>query len=52
MLSLVALFTQRPEIIVVKREFDALNSFRRHKRDDVVNIHGLASYAIGEALLT
>ena len=50
--SLVALFAQCPEVVIVKREFDALNAFRRHKRDDVMDIHGLASYAMGEALLT
>ena len=52
MFSLVALFTQRPKVVVVKREFDALNTFHRHKRDDMVDIDGLASYSPGEALLT
>ena len=48
----MALLAQRSQIVVVKREFDALNAFRRHKRDDVVDIDGLASHAMGEALLT
>ena len=52
MQCLVALLAQCSEIIVVKRQLDALNAFRRHKRDDVVDIHGLASDAMGEALLT
>ena len=52
MFSLVALFTQRPKVVVVKREFDALNSFSRHKRYDMVDIDGLTSHAMGEALLT
>ena len=52
MKSLVALFTQCPQVVVVKRQLDALNAFGRHKRDDVVDIHGLASYSPGEALLT
>ena len=52
MLSLVALFTQRSEIIVVKRQLDALHTFGRHKRHHMVDIHGLASDAMGEALLT
>ena len=51
MLSLVALFTQRSEIIVVKRQLDALNSFSRHKRYDMVDIDGLASDAMCETLL-
>ena len=52
MFSLVALLAQRPQIIVVKREFDALNTFGRHKRDDVMDIDGLASDAMGETILT
>ena len=52
MQCLVALLAQCSEIIVVKRQLDALNAFRRHKRDDVVDIDGLASHAMGEALLT
>ena len=52
MLSLVALFAQRPEVVVVKREFDALHSLRRHERYDMVDIDGLASHAMREALLT
>ena len=52
MQRLVALFTQCSEIVVVKRQLDALNTFRRHKRDDMVDIDGLASHAMREALLT
>ena len=51
MLSLVALFTQRSEIIVVKRQLDALHTFGRHKRHHMVDIHGLASDAMCETLL-
>lgn len=51
MKRLVALLAQCSEIIVVKRQLDALNTFRRHKRDDMVDIDGLASYAMGETLL-
>lgn len=52
MKRLVALLAQCSEIIVVKRQLDALNTFRRHKRDDMVDIDGLACHAMGEALLT
>ena len=52
MLSLVALFTQCSEVVIVKREFDALYTFSRHKRHHMVDIHGLASDTMGEALLT
>ena len=51
MQRLVALFAQCPEVVIVKREFDALNTFRRHKRYDMVDIDGLASDTMGEALL-
>lgn len=49
---LVALFAQGPQVVIVKREFDALNAFRRHKRYHMVDIDSLASYSPGEALLT
>lgn len=52
MQRLVALFTQCSEIVVFKRQLDALHSFRRHKRYDMVDINGLASDAMREALLT
>ena len=52
MLSLVALFAQCPEVVIVKREFDALNTFGRHEGHHVVDIDGLASHAMCEALLT
>ena len=52
MQCLVALLAQCSEIIVVKRQLDALNTFGRHKRDHMVDIDGLASDAMGEALLT
>ena len=52
MKRLVALFTQCPQIVVVKREFDALHSFGRHEGDHMVDIDSLASHALGEALLT
>ena len=48
----MALLAQRSQIVVVKREFDALNTFGRHKRDHMVDIDGLTSHAMGEALLT
>lgn len=52
MLCLVALLTQCPQIIVVKREFDALHTLRRHKRYYMVDIDGLASDSTRQALLT
>ena len=51
MQCLVAFLAQCSEIIVVKRQLDALNAFGRHKRDDMVDIYSLASDAMGEALL-
>ena len=51
MLSLVALFTQCSEVVIVKRKLDALHSFGRHKRYNMVDIHGLASDAMRETLL-